>query len=99
MFEQMKQLNQLRKMQKEMASKTFEAKSNDGLVTVTVKGDMSVKSIKIEPAAMDVARPDRLANTLVSQVNSALESAKKSVAADMSKMTGGLGGLAGLMKG
>lgn len=99
MFEQMKQLNQLRKMQKEMASKTFEAKSNDGLVTVVVKGDMSVKSIKIEAAAMDPSRPDRLANTLVSMVNSAMDSSKKSAAADMAKMTGGLGGLAGLMKG
>jgi nucleoid-associated protein EbfC len=99
MFEMMKQMNQLRKLQKEMAAKSFEAKTNDGLIVVVAGGDMAIKSIQIDAKAIDITRPDRLAKTLTSTVNSALDSAKKGAAADMAKMTGGLGGLANMLKG
>jgi hypothetical protein len=99
MFEMMKQMNQMRKLQKEMAAKSFEAKTNDGSVVVVARGDMTIKSIAILPAAMDPARPDRLAATITSTVNSALDSAKKGAAQDMAKLTGGLSGLANMLKG
>jgi nucleoid-associated protein EbfC len=99
MFEMMKQMNQVRKLQKEMASKTFEAKTNDGAVSVIARGDMTIKSIKIDAQTIDVNRLDRLADTVTKMVNSALDAAKKAAAQDMAKMTGGLGGLADMLKG
>lgn len=98
-FEMIKQVNQLRKLQKEMESKTQEAASRDGLVSVVVRGDMSIKSIKIDPRAMDPAHPDTLAQVILKTANSALEASKKAMAGDMAKMSGGLGGLSKMLGG
>ena len=98
-FQMMKQLNELRKLQKEMESKTNEATSKDGMVTVVARGDMAIKSMRIDPKAMDVAKPDKLAQLIVSTANSALEACKKQAATDMAKMSGGLGGLTMMLGG
>ena len=60
MFDMMKQYNQVRKMQKELGKKEVEISSSDKTVTVVVRGDMTVKSVKILPQAMDQAHPERL---------------------------------------
>ena len=99
MFQMMKQANQLRKMQKQLASKTVEVSSPDGNVTVVVRADMSVKSIRIKPEWVDPTRVERLEKVLLSTVNSAMDAAKKAAAADMQKLTGGLGGLSDLLGG
>jgi len=98
MFEMMKQVQQMKKMQKELKKKEVEISSNDKTVTVVARGDMTIKSIKIAPEAMDASRPDRLEKTLVSTINGAMDSAKKAAASDMAKLTEGMG-LGGLMGG
>ena len=99
MFDMMKQVQQVKKMQKEFARKTVEVSSNDGNITVVACGDMSVKSIRIDPEAMGQSGHERLSRQLTSTVNSALDSAKKAAAADMAKLTGGLGGLSDMLGG
>ena len=99
MFEMMKQMRNVRKLQKDLERQTFEAKSADGTVTVVSRGDMSVKSLRIDPKAMDPARPEQLEKAIVSAINSALDSSKKAAAANMSKLTEGLGGDLGALKG
>ena len=98
-LQMMKQLNQVRKIQKELERKTFEAKSKDGTIAVVARGDMTIKGITIDPKAMDPSGLDRLAQALVATLNSALDSAKKGAAGEMAKLTGGLGGLSDLFKG
>jgi len=98
MFEMMKQVQQVRKMQKEMAKKEVQVTNPDKTVTLVVRGDMTVKSVKIDPAGVDLARIERLEKTLVSTINSALDSAKKAVSGDMAKLTEGMG-LGGLLGG
>ena len=95
----MKQVRQVKKMQKHLAAKTVEASSNDGMVTVVARGDMSIKSISIKPEALDPSAGERLGKMLVSTVNSALDSSKKAAAADMSKLTGSLGDLSAMFGG
>ena len=97
MMNMMKQVRQMKRMQKQLAAKTVEVSSNDGQVTVVARGDMSIKTIRIDPAALDSAKADRLAKTLTSTVNSALDSSKKAAASDMSKLTGSLGDLSGML--
>ncbi len=80
MFDMMKQYNQVRKMQKELGKKEVEISSSDKMITVVVRGDMTVKNIKILPQAIDPANPERLEKVLVSTVNSAIDSAKKAAA-------------------
>lgn len=91
MLDMMKQLKQVKKMQKQLAKKTVEVSSPDGMVTVVAQGDMKLRSMKIDPQAIEDQKPDRLARLIVSTVNSALDSSKKAAASDMSKMTDGTG--------
>jgi DNA-binding YbaB/EbfC family protein len=90
-FDMMKQFNQVRKMQKELAKKEVEISSNDKTITVVARGDMTLKSIKIAPGAMDPSHPERLEKVILSTINGALDSAKKAAAGDMSKLTEGMG--------
>lgn len=99
MFEMMKQVRMVKQMQKQLAAKTVSATSRDNIVVVQARGDMTIKSITLDPAALATIRPDQLERHLVSTVNSALDSAKKAAAADMSKLTGGLGGLSEMLGG
>jgi len=95
MMNMMKQVKELRKMQKQLNSKSFEIKSPDGLITVVSRGDMSVKSVTVSEEALEKFKLEKLNKVLTSTVNSALDSAKKAAAKDMSEMTGGLGGMLG----
>jgi len=99
MLNMMKQVRQARKMQKHLAAKTVEVSSNDGAVTVTARGDMSIKSIRIKPEALDPAACQKLERLLVSIVNGALDSSKKAAAADMAGLTGSLGDLSSMLGG
>jgi DNA-binding protein YbaB len=82
-----------------MARKTVEIKSNDGGVVVVARGDMTIKSITLDPALVQNEKPERLAKLIASTVNGALESCKKAAAAEMADMTGGLGGLSDMLGG
>ena len=99
MFEMMKQVQQMRKIQKTLAAKTVEIASNDKLVTVVARGDMSIERVTINQELLGQTKHDRLERTLASTINSALDSAKKAAASDMAKLTGGMGGLSDLLGG
>jgi len=99
MMRQMKQMKQMKRMQKQLAAKTVEISSNDGRITVVARGDMTIKSIQINPEALDPAKVERLQKVLASTINSALDSSKKAAAGDMAKMSGGLGGLSEMLGG
>jgi len=89
---------QMKRMQKELAKQTVEVTSNNGKVTVAVRGDMSVKSIQIDPSALTDLRHERLEKVIATTVNSALNAAKKTAGSEMSKMDG-LGGLSEMLGG
>ena len=99
MVQQMRQMKQVKRMQKQLAAKTVEITSNDKRITVVARGDMTIKSIQIDPEALDPAKIERLQKVLASTVNSALESSKKAAAGDMAKMSGGLRGLSDMLGG
>jgi DNA-binding YbaB/EbfC family protein len=99
MFDMMKQAasmkKKMKKIQKELVKQTVEASS--GGVTVVACGDMSVRSVKIDTSDANTADTARLEKMIVGAVNNAMAAAKKKAAAEMSSMTGGLGGLADMM--
>jgi len=97
MVEMMKQVKQLKKMQKELKRKVVSASSPDGSVTVEACGDMTIKSVSITPEAISGLDPKRLGDMVTRTVNSAMDSAKKAAAGDMSRMAegAGLGGMFG----
>ncbi|MCL6614282.1 MAG: YbaB/EbfC family nucleoid-associated protein [Firmicutes bacterium] len=90
-------LRQLQKMQAEMAkiqeelgTKTVEASSGGGAVRVTVSGHLELKSVKIDPAAVDPADVEMLEDLIVAAVNEGLRKAQEMAGAAMARFTGGL---------
>jgi DNA-binding YbaB/EbfC family protein len=63
------------------------------MVKVTVSGDLVVKSITIDPEAIDPEDPDMLADLVLAAVNEGIRAAQELQASKLGSVTGGLGGL------
>lgn len=81
----------MEKIQAELAERTVEFSAGGGAVTVVASGDMTVKSIKIDPQAVDPEEVDMLEDLVLAGVDGALKQAKDMVAEEMGKVTAGLG--------
>lgn len=90
-------LKQAQKMQEDMAAlqedlenREYTATSGGGLVSVTVDGKHLIKSIKIEPDAIDPDDSEMLEDLITVAVNEAIGNAAKTAETEMSAITGGL---------
>lgn len=103
-------LNQLAKMaqkmqadmaaaQEALAGEEVEASAGGGMVTVKITGDLQVKSITIDPDAVDPEDVDMLQDMILAAVNQAVNQAQELAATRMGAVTGGLGGGAGGLGG
>ena len=93
-------LKQAQKMQQDMMQaqealkdETVEASAGGGMVKVTVTGDLEIKSIVIDPQAVDPEDVELLQDMVLAAVNEGLRSAQELAASKMGGITGGLGGL------
>ena len=84
--------------QEQLKSETVQASAGGGMVTVTVTGDLEVKAVVIDPAAVDPEDVDILADMVLAAVNEALRAAQELAASKMGATTAGLdlGALGGL---
>jgi DNA-binding YbaB/EbfC family protein len=96
-------LKQAQKMQEDMLAaqeslkdETVEAAAGGGMVTVTASGDLQIKSITIDPEAVDPEDVEMLQDTVLAAVNGALNAAQELAASKMGGIAGGLGGPGGL---
>jgi DNA-binding YbaB/EbfC family protein len=90
----------MKRMQKEMAKHVVDVTSNNGKVTVSARGDMTIKDIKIDPSALEELKLDRLEAVLTKTVNSALKATQKAAGQEMAKSSGGgMEGLAEMLGG
>jgi hypothetical protein len=93
-------LKQAQKMQQDMMQaqealkdEVVEASAGGGMVKVTVSGDLEVKSIAINPEAVDPEDVELLQDMVLAAVNEGMRSAQELAASKMGGITGGLGGL------
>jgi DNA-binding YbaB/EbfC family protein len=93
-------LKQAQKMQQDMLEaqealkdEVVEASAGGGMVTVQVTGDLVVKSINIDPQAVDPDDLELLQDMVLAAVNEALRSAQELASAKLGGIAGGLGGL------
>ena len=95
MFKMMKEAagmqRNMKKIKEQVRQETEEYSAGGGQVVVTARGDGSVASIKIAPAAMDPARPAALEKMLLSAVEGALEAARKKSAVQMRRLMSDMG--------
>ena len=98
-------LQQVQKMQQEMEAaqdelkdEIVEASAGGGMVTVSVAGNLQVKSVKIDPSAIDPEDLEILADMVLAAVNEGLRMAQELAARKLGGATGGLdlGDLGGL---
>ena len=83
----------MQKMQEELGQRVFEFSSGGGMVTAIVKGDMTLQALKIDPKVVDPADVAMLQDLVVTAIRGAFDAAREEMAAEMSKITGGLGGM------
>jgi DNA-binding YbaB/EbfC family protein len=93
-------LKQAQKMQQDMMAaqdalkdEVVEASAGGGMVTVRVTGDLNVKSIAIDPQAVDPDDVELLQDIVLAAVNEALRAAQELASDRLGGIAGGLGGL------
>lgn len=92
-FDQMKVLNQLRKAQKDLAKEIIEVEAGDGAVVVQVSAELKIKSIKIDPAYVNLDDISELEHWLEIALRDGLAKAQEVAAEKMKPLMGGLGNL------
>ena len=90
MMKAQKMQQEIQKKQQELYESEFTATAGGGMVTVTVKGDKTVQSIKIDPACVDPDDVEMLEDLIVAGVNAAIKEANDTVEREMGKITGGM---------
>jgi DNA-binding YbaB/EbfC family protein len=98
-------LKQAQKMQEDMLAaqeslkdEIVEGSAGGGMVTVKVTGELEIKSITIDPEAVDPDDVELLQDMVLAAVNGGMRAAQELAASKMNSIAGGLagGGLGGL---
>lgn len=96
-------LKQVQKMQQDMMQaqeslkdEVVSASAGGGMVTVEVTGELHVKSITIDPQAVDPDDVELLQDMVLAAINEALRSAQELASSKLGGIAGDLGGLGGL---
>ncbi len=99
-------LSQVQQMQTEMAAaqtalenETVTVTAGGGAVSVTITGHQRVREVVINPELMDPEERELLQDLIVSAVNAAIEQSQTMAAERMESITGGIGGMDGLLGG
>jgi nucleoid-associated protein EbfC len=96
----MKQAQQMQakmgQVQEELKNETVESSAGGGMVKVVITGDLEIRSITIDPDAVDPEDVEMLQDMVAAAVNEAVRSAQELAAAKMSAVTGGMN-IPGLM--
>lgn len=94
MAQLMRQANQMqikmKKLQEELAQRTFEGTAGGGAVKVTVTGENLVKSVAIDPEVISKDDAEMLQDLILAATNDALKVAKDTSSKEMEKITGGM---------
>ncbi len=94
----MKMQQDMARIQEELAVTEIDGSAGGGVVRAVVTGKQELKSVKIDPAAVDPADIEMLQDLVVAAINDALEASRQLAEQRMGALTGGLGaGLGGLL--
>lgn len=95
MAQLMKQANQMqmkmKKMQEELAQRSFDGTAGGGAVKATVTGDNKLTALTIDAEVMKAGDAEMLQDMIIVAVNEAVKTAKETSSKEMEKITGGMG--------
>jgi len=80
---------QMGELQDRLADERYEASAGGGAVQVVVDGKQILKSLKIDPKAMDESDPTILEDLILTAVGEAQRVSAEKMAAEYGKLTGG----------
>ncbi|MES2735626.1 MAG: YbaB/EbfC family nucleoid-associated protein [Verrucomicrobiota bacterium] len=83
--------SQMQKSQAQLGTQTFESTVAGGKIVVTANGHGDIQSLKIAKEVVDPEDVDMLQDLILSAVQQVQKKVKDTQAAEMSKMTGGMG--------
>lgn len=90
-----KMQRQMEEQAKEMETKEFSATAGGGAVEATVSGTKQLVKISLNEEVVDPDDIEMLQDLIVAATNEALRAAEEDSMAAMSKLSGGLGNMAG----
>jgi DNA-binding YbaB/EbfC family protein len=77
-------------LQKELETRTVEASSGGGMVSVVVNGKFELVSLKIEKDVVNPEDVDMLQDLITAAVNEGIRKAQEMTSSEMAKITGGM---------
>ena len=89
-------LAQQQEAQEKLKDERVEATAGGGMVKVVMTGDLELKSLAIDPDAVDPEDVEMLQDMVMAAINEALRAAQEAANNKMGGVTGGAGGLGGL---
>ncbi len=99
-------LGQVQQMQAQMAeaqmaleNETVTTTAGGGAISIVITGHQRVRSITIDPELLTAEEAEFLQDMLVAAVNAAIEQSQAMAAQRMESITGGIGGMDGLLGG
>jgi len=94
MFGSVKQIQEMQKKlaqaQEDLAKATVTVTAGGGVITVVITGDQQVRSIKIDPEAVDPSDVPMLEDLIVAAMNEAITKSQELASKRMSAVTGNL---------
>jgi DNA-binding YbaB/EbfC family protein len=82
---------EMARVQEELAAETVEASAGGGMVKVEMTGDLQLKSVAIDPGAVDPGDVAMLEDMVCAAVNEGLRAAQELANRKMSRVMGGMG--------
>ena len=94
MMSMMKQAQKLQakmmEVQAELANRTVSAQAGGGMVEAVVNGKQELLNLRIDPEVVVAEDVEMLQDLIMAAVNEALNRSREMMAAEMSKLTGGM---------
>jgi DNA-binding YbaB/EbfC family protein len=82
---------EVERVQQDMATRRVEFSSGGGMVKATASGDGGIVAIAIDPKVINPADKEMLEDLVLSAVDGAIKKAREMSAAEMQKVTAGMG--------
>lgn len=89
---------QMAQAQEELKEMTLEASAGGGAVRIVITGAQEVRSVEIDPSAVDADEVDMLQDLVMTAMNEAIARSKEAERERMGRIAGGMGlpGMPGL---
>ncbi len=91
-MDQMKMLNQARKLQKELKNEIVEVEAGDGAVVIQISGELKIKKVSLDPEKIDFDDIPELERWIESAFRDGYAKAQEIATDKMKPLMGMLGG-------